>query len=791
MVNISDSNHERLAEEGQRLKDELSSLKRQHAQEIEAILASEQRARDEVSQAYQRSASWRLTAPVRAVSNMLRALAGRKPEAARAGGAPRQGPSSGRVPALTAKDSLRAAFKTRLDVFLSSGGNLKMPASEKPDVSIILILFNQAELTYACLASIAEVCAGSRLGIEVVILDNASSDSTRLLLERIEGARIIRSDKNLHFLLGSNRATQEAHGRYLLFLNNDAILMPGAIETAVAESDADVGIGAIGGRIVLPDGNLQEAGSIVWDDGTCVGYGRGRGIEDAEFMFKRDVDYCSGAFLLTPRSLFEKLGRFDERYAPAYYEETDYCLRVWQSGHRVAFDPDIVIMHYEFGSSSTSESALELQRRNLGIFRDRHQAWLEGQLPSAAHNMTAARAARDGARRILFIEDRVPHPRLGAGYPRSCEMVRELDKAGARVTVFPMFRHAESWQGIRRTIAPSVEVMRDDSAASLAKFLRDRRGFYDAILVCRPHNMREFLAATRQDVDVIGITKVFYDAEALFASRTLLERRLAGQPVPPEQAERMVAEEIALTRTADAIISVSQQEKSQFESHGVGPVLILSHPIDPAPAPARFDRRSDLLFVGAIHEDESPNADSLRWFTREVLPQLRRLLGHEIRLKVVGVNRAQSIRDLSDQGLDLVGPVDSLSPAFENARVMIAPTRIAAGIPLKVLDAAAHGVPTVVTPLLATQLGWLNGRDLLAAESAAAFAEACARLYTDEALWTSVRDSALGRVSIDCSRDRFRATISQLLACIPQRPGMPGSTAQVDAQNPVGSISNA
>jgi GT2 family glycosyltransferase len=79
------------------------------------------------------------------------------------------------------------------------------------------------------------------------------------------------------------------------------------------------------------------------------------------------VDFCSGALLLTPRGLFLKLGKFDSLYAPAYYEDVDYCLQLWVSGYRVVFQPFAAAIHYEYGSSG-SERALALQREHQQIF---------------------------------------------------------------------------------------------------------------------------------------------------------------------------------------------------------------------------------------------------------------------------------------------------------------------------------------------------------------------------------------------------------------------------------------
>ncbi|WP_083745253.1 glycosyltransferase [Variovorax sp. KK3] len=774
---------QRLAAESQRLGRTLSAQQQELAREIMQVRANEQRMRDELADAFRNSASWRITAPLRAATGVLRKLSGpRRAEVDVSGpGAPVEAASTAAASPGDPRAAMRAVFATRLKVFLTSSGTLKLPAHPAPDVSILMVLYNQAELTFACLSSIAEVTNGSSLGVEVVIVDNGSSDATAQLLDRVEGARIIRSPENLHFLRGANRAARDARGKHLLFLNNDALLMPGALETAVHACDADTGIGAIGGRIVLPDGTLQEAGSIVWQDGNCIGYGRGGQPDAPEFMYRRDVDYCSGAFLLTPRKLYESLGGFDERYAPAYYEETDYCLRLWEAGKRVVFDPGIVILHHEFGSSSTSEQAIELQRRNAEIFRERHAAWLAHQSPADAANLVVARAARNDARRLLFIEDRVPHAKLGAGYPRSNALLREVAAAGMQTTLFPMFRHAETWDGIRRSVPDSIEVMHGYDAGGLKAFLQERRGYYDAILVCRPHNMQEFLAATRDRPDLLGNARVFYDAEALFASRKLIERELAGEPVAAAEAQQMIADEISLTRSADAIISVSPREKSQFEAHGVGPVFILSHSVDAVPTVTPFDDRTDLLFVGAIHDDTAPNADSLRWFADEIWPHLKQELGQDVQLKVVGLNRAESVSKLDGHGLELVGLVDDLRAWFEKARVVVAPTRVAAGIPLKVYEAAAAGVPTVVTDLLAAQTGWEAGKDFLAASSPAAFAAACARLYREPQLWEAVRRSALQRVTHDCSRERFKNTVAQLLSLVPQRSAVAPASREAGA----------
>jgi glycosyltransferase involved in cell wall biosynthesis len=136
---------------------------------------------------------------------------------------------------------------------------------------------------------------------------------------------------------------------------------------------------------------------------------------------------------------------------------------------------------------------------------------------------------------------------------------------------------------------------------------------------------------------------------------------------------------------------------------------------------------------------------------------------------VVGVNRSTSIEALNGTSFNLMGMREDLAPWFEKARVMIAPTRFAAGIPLKVYQAAALGVPIVATTLVAEQAGWQPERELLAASDPTAFAEACVRLHRDKALWTSVRAAAIERCRRDCSPQQFRSSVRQILRAMSNR----------------------
>jgi GT2 family glycosyltransferase len=746
--------------------------------EAQNRVAQAQAAVEATTARYVNSTSWRVTRPLRVAVRLLKERRLAPPPAAPAllspvpppAPAPAEaqpaGPETPSAPPV--KAAMRTLLSARLEAFLASTADLRLPRAERPEVSIILVLYNQAELTFGCLASIAETLSGTDgPGVEVVILDNGSSDRTGELLDRIEGATIIRSETNLHFLKGVNRAVKSATGRTLLLLNNDAQLLPGAVASALRTLDSARDIGAVGGRIILPDGTLQEAGSILWRNGAASGYGRGQDPNAPDFMFQRDVDYCSGAFLLTPMSVWQEMGGFDERYAPAYYEETDYCLRLWESGRRVVFDPDAAIIHYEFGSSSSSGEALALQATNHRIFTQRHREWLDGQFPLDPMNVVAARSARSDRPRVLVIDDRVPKPELGTGYPRANRLLHELVEAGAEVALFPIHRHAETWHGVRRALDKRIEVLIAADHTQLRAYLDARRGHFDAIIVCRPPNMALFEQAVGADRDVIGEARVIYDAEALFVTRDIQRREAKGDPPSELERHRMVASEIALTRLADAVLSVSPAEQDTLETYGAKNVQILAHALEDAPLATGHAERDRIVFLGAIQAEDAPNADAVRWFANDILPGLRRQIGQETRLSVIGMNKAKSVEALGGTALELRGMVDDLREGLADARVMVVPSRFGAGIPHKVHQAAALGIPMVVTSLIAGQLGWKDGQEVLVADDAAAFAAACARLYSDRDLWEAVRRTALETVRRETAPEAFTARVRQLVKAVP------------------------
>jgi glycosyltransferase involved in cell wall biosynthesis len=213
----------------------------------------------------------------------------------------------------------------------------------------------------------------------------------------------------------------------------------------------------------------------------------------------------------------------------------------------------------------------------------------------------------------------------------------------------------------------------------------------------------------------------------------------------------------------------------------------VSHAVERRPTPSSFDHRRSILFVGAF-SSHSSNEDAVSFFCRDVLPELRKTNACNAAFVVAGANIPDRLRAFGDSTISWHPDVDDLTPLYDDARVFVAPTRYSAGIALKVIEAAARGVPIVCTPLVAQQLGWVPGKELLAADTAAEFARAVSSLYSDPELWRLLREAALNRVARDYSATEFRSALEKALRkCLADGPendrGLPRLSRSVAAGN--------
>ncbi len=220
-----------------------------------------------------------------------------------------------------------------------------------PVVSIIIPVHNHLDSTLRCLISIKE--SNDITPYEIIVADDASDENIGEIIGQARNIRYLRNETNLGFLKTCNKAASIARGKFLLLLNNDTVLLPGWLDSLVDVFKKFPRSGLVGSKLLYPDGRLQEAGGAVWQDGAGANLGRYGDPASPVYNYLREVDYCSGACILIPRSIWDALGGFDELYSPAYYEDTDLAFRIRSAGYKVFYQPKSQVIHFEGTSSGT------------------------------------------------------------------------------------------------------------------------------------------------------------------------------------------------------------------------------------------------------------------------------------------------------------------------------------------------------------------------------------------------------------------------------------------------------
>ncbi|GAB6968610.1 hypothetical protein JCM25156A_26480 [Komagataeibacter kakiaceti JCM 25156] len=662
------------------------------------------------------------------------------------------------------EEQARALFRhmcaMRLPLLLD--GRIDFSTDAPPALSVIIVAHNQFEMTLSTLASLRANYSGA---MQVIVVDSGSRDGVASIERHVKGIEVLRYAGNIGFVRGCNAALRHARAPATLYLNNDVDLQYGAVANALSRLMAAETTGAVGGRVVRTHGLLQEAGSIVWRDGSVQGYMRDAHPAVPEAGFLRMVDFCSGVFLMVRTEILQVLDGFDESFAPAYFEETDLCMRIRALGYRILYDPAICIVHYECATSDAT-SASRLIARNSAVFTRKHAGALRRRPLRHGPLQARARHADSGRGHVLFIEDRLPLRYLGSGFTRSNDIIAGLAALGYRVTVYPIFRPIEDAATIAAAFPPDVEVIHDREQADLADFLRGRSGCFDAIWIARTHNAARLAEILNNTASAIPADRIVVDTEAIATCRDETLHHLRGT-TPAQPFALRLEQELRPLFLARRVVTVNETEARLLRGAGFDNVSVLGHALTPRATGPGWDQRRDILFLGAVHDRNAPNLDSLAWFSAEVLPLLVAELGPDFRFSVCGyVNPRVDLGPLRQHpNVRMLGRVEDTTPVYDRHRIFVAPTRFAAGIAHKLHAAAASGLPVVGSPLLCQQAGWQDGHDMLCADvtDPAAFARQVIRLYHDRALWDTVRGNALTRIATEHDPEDYRLRISGIM----------------------------
>ncbi|MCU0946206.1 MAG: glycosyltransferase [Rubritepida sp.] len=508
--------------------------------------------------------------------------------------------------------------------------------------------------------------------------------------------------------------------------------MPGAVELLVGLLAMRPDAGMVGARLLYPDGMQQEAGGILWADGSAWNYGRRDDPRKPEYGYVREADYISGAAIMLSRALWEQLGGFDEHYLPAYCEDSDLAFRVRAAGLKVLYQPEAMVIHHEGVSHGTDVTQgikayqVENQKKFLARWGD---TLASGHYPNGTHVMRARDRAQ--ARKVtLLVEHSVPEPDRDAGSRTILAFIDALIASGRVVKFWP--ENGFPTPGYTQALqARGVEVLHHP--ALLPTWLAQNGSELDEVLVARPSVAAWCLPLLAQHAPQAPV--VFYGHDLHF-QRLRKEAELTGDAAAAKLAGEVEAVERAVWRKVDLALYPSEAEARLAREMEPGarvgaiPPYVLAPSRRAAPRPPAAPT---LLFVAGFQH--RPNVDAAEWLVREILPRIRAAVP-EARLALVGSKPSDAVVALANDVVEVTGfvPDDELARRYAGARVVLAPLRFGAGVKLKVIEALAEGVPVVTTPVGAEGIEGLDAV-IDVADTPEALAAAAIRLLQDDALW--------------------------------------------------------
>ncbi|MGY6630159.1 MAG: glycosyltransferase [Wenzhouxiangella sp.] len=632
---------------------------------------------------------------------------------------------------------------------------------ETPRVSIVIPVFNKREVTAACLHSLVDTEAGR--DFEIIVVDDCSGDDTPDYLAACQGLTVLRNEENAGFIDSCNRGAAAARGEFLVFLNNDTTLTPGWLDALVRVFENHDRVGVVGARLVYPDGRLQEAGGIIFNDASGWNYGRNQHPEAPQYNVLSDADYVSGACLAIPKPLFDSMSGFDVRYRPAYYEDTDLCFRVREAGYRVVYQPLSTVVHHE-GASAGTDLASGMKRYqvvNQQRFRERWAEALQGQPapPADVDRQDPVRhhRFRPRAGHVLVMDAVMPQPDHDSGSVRLVAMLTLIRDMGFHVSFVPENGQRLDHYGDALAEA-GIEVLAGAAFAGLDAWLAEYGAGLDWVIVSRHYVLAPWLDRIRQHCPK---ARLVFDTVDLHYLREQREAEIAQSDAMAAEAARTRVQELRLIRACDQTLVVSPIEQTLLAREVPdAEVRIVSniHSVHGSATP--WAQRQGLMFVGGFQH--VPNVDAALWLVESIFPLIRAELP-DVELHLIGSRMPREILAINQPGVRVEGFVADLNPFLAGCRISLAPLRYGAGVKGKVNQAMSHGLPVVATPCAAEGMFLVDGQDVLVAERAEDFAQAVVRLYRDRQLWERLSAAGLANVERHFSLEAARQALSGLM----------------------------
>lgn len=640
--------------------------------------------------------------------------------------------------------------------YLNSIAPSGQPSGGRPDASVVVPIYGQLAYTLNCLESLFS--HQSKYSFEIIIIDDVSQDESPLYLPAVRGVKYHLQPKNGGFINSCNTGAAMAAGRYMVMLNNDTRVVDGWLDELLDSFSLWPNAGLVGSKLFYADGSLQEAGGIIWRDGSSWNYGRNDDPNRPHYSHARQVDYISGCSIALPAELWCALDGFDRLFTPAYCEDADLALRVIAAGREVWFQPRSRIVHYE-GKTSGTDTGAGTKAYQVVNSKKLFLRWQE-RLSHRRRNAEAPyfERERDVRKRILVVDITTPTPNQDAGSVQTFMALQCCLELGYK----PFFVPVDNW-----LFQPgyTTDMQRIGVECAYAPYDLDfgiymaRYGWlFDAVLVYRPSVMERCISVIREAAPQAALLFHVADLHYLRMERTAV---LHDDDDMRAVAATMKQREQAMVKAADCTITHSEAEAEILRDMS-GRDNIVTWPLmfEYFGTSVAFGQRRDICFLGGY--GHPPNVDAVLYFVNEIFPLLRQA-EPGIRFLIAGARAPEEIKALACDDIEVLGMIEDLRDLFDRARVFVCPLRAGAGVKGKVASSMSYGLPVVSTDIGVEGAGLEDGTHVLVANGAEAFATSTLRLYHDEALWNRLSREGQRYVKANLSIGKGTAVLAEAL----------------------------
>jgi GT2 family glycosyltransferase len=620
-----------------------------------------------------------------------------------------------------------------------------VPTSSNPLLTIVIPVHNNWWVTYACLRKLQT--NSDKTPYEIVIVDDASTDQTKEALDNLRGITVVRNLKNIGYLLSTNRGASvaSASSKYLVLLNNDTQPLSGWLDNLYATIEEDESIAIAGSLLIFPDGQVQEAGGQIFANANAWNLGRGGNPTSQVFNFTREVDYSSAAAIMVRKTFWLDVNGFDERYAPAYCEDSDLALTAWKKNMKVVFSPKSCVIHYEGVSHGRSVST-GLKKNQVINSRKLFTKWelelREHWEDSGIPRFEATRASKG----IVVVCDRqLPSVTRDAGSIRTVQIVKHIQALGYHVVLTAIDAGTTELDlDLLRSSGVEVHTSLDD--------------FYDSLVMRRLRI--KTIWTIRQEVYEFFSTRLRSIAPSSNFIADLVDIRFQEEY---SENSGIAAGQLQIASKVQKVVFCSQSEAQVFNKKTkLKNAVSLWSEFEPQQSILDWNEAIGLIFVGGFRH--IPNLEGIQWFADYVVPELKKM-GFSAPIRVVGsgLTTAQKV-DLESKNLQVLGWQLDLPGIYLQSRVAVIPLQHGAGRKGKVGEALSFGIPIVSTSVGVQGFIDLQNTGIVVTDSSVEMAQSIYDLHNRFELWSRASNLGKSYCESNLSSAAMRNVVSTLIS---------------------------